>query len=51
MIYETLQILKEQLENYFSEVGLGKILELENIALWESGSENEHSDLLPRRNA
>ena len=43
MIYETLQILKEQLENYFSEVGLGKILELENIALWESGSENANN--------
>lgn len=40
MIYETLQILKEQLENYFSEVGLGKIIILENIALWESGSDD-----------
>ena len=40
MIYETLQILKEQLENYFVEVGLGKIIALENIALWESGSED-----------
>ncbi len=40
MIYETLQILKEQVENYFTEVGLGKILILENIALWESGSQN-----------
>lgn len=38
MIYETLQILQEQLENYFIEVGLGKIITLENIALWESGS-------------
>ncbi len=38
MIYETLQILKEQIENYFTEVGLGKIIILENIALWESGS-------------
>lgn len=40
MIYESLQILKEQVENYFVEVGLGKIVVLENIALWESGSEN-----------
>jgi hypothetical protein len=40
MIYETLQILKEQIETYFTEVGLGKIVILENIALWESGSEN-----------
>jgi hypothetical protein len=38
MIYETLQILKEQLENYFVETGLGKIIVLDNIALWESGS-------------
>ena len=40
MIYETLQILKEQLENYFEQVGLGKILILENISLYESGNEN-----------
>jgi len=40
MIYETLQILKEQLEVYFSDEGLGKIIALENIALWESGSED-----------
>jgi len=39
MIYETLQILQEQLENYFVEVGLGKIIALDNIALWESGSD------------
>jgi hypothetical protein len=38
MIYETLQILKEQIETYFTEVGLEKIVILENIALWESGS-------------
>ncbi len=38
MIYETLQILKEQLENFFVETGLGKIVALDNIALWESGS-------------
>jgi hypothetical protein len=40
MIYETLQILKEQLEVYFSDEGLGKIITLENISLWESGSED-----------
>ncbi len=40
MIYETLQILKEQLDIYFEEVGLGKILILENISLWESGSKD-----------
>lgn len=40
MIYETLQILKEQLETYFDSVGLGKIIALDNIALWESGSED-----------
>jgi hypothetical protein len=40
MIYETLQILQEQVENYFVEVGLGKIILLENIALWESGSDD-----------
>ncbi|HPS12971.1 MAG TPA: DUF4255 domain-containing protein [Prolixibacteraceae bacterium] len=40
MIYETLQILKEQLEAYFSDEGLGKIIILENIALWESGSDD-----------
>jgi hypothetical protein len=42
MIYETLQILKEQLESYFSDIGLGKIIVLENIALWESGSEDSN---------
>jgi hypothetical protein len=40
MIYETLQILKEQLDVYFSDEGLGNIITLENIALWESGSED-----------
>ena len=40
MIYETLQILKEQLENYFEEVGLSKNLVLDNIALWESGAKD-----------
>lgn len=40
MIYETLQILLEQLEGYFSAEGLGKIVVLENIALWESGDDD-----------
>ena len=40
MIYEALQILKEQLENYFDEVGLGKNIILDNVALWESGSKD-----------
>lgn len=38
MIYETLQILKEQLDKHLIDEGLGKIVVLENIALWESGS-------------
>lgn len=38
MIFETIQILKEQLENYFEEVGLSKNLILDNVALWESGA-------------
>jgi hypothetical protein len=41
MIYETLQILKEQLEKYFTEIGLGKIIALDNIALWGSGDNND----------
>jgi hypothetical protein len=41
MIYETLQILKEQLEAYFSDEGLGKIIAVENIALLESGNEDD----------
>jgi hypothetical protein len=40
MIYETLQILKEQLDAFFSDEGLGNIITIENIALWESGSED-----------
>jgi hypothetical protein len=40
MIYETLQILKEQLDKFLIDEGLGKIVVLENIALWESGSNN-----------
>lgn len=40
MIYETLQILKEQLEAYFIEVELDINIILDNIALWESGSKD-----------
>ena len=39
MVYETLQILKEQLENYLDNAGLGKIVVLENLALLDSGSD------------
>lgn len=41
MIFETLQILLEQLEQYYVDTGLGKILVLENIALLDSGSDEE----------
>lgn len=37
MIYETLQILKEQLDNFFESQELGKIFLLGNIALLDSG--------------
>lgn len=40
MIYETLQILKEQLETYYEEVGLTKNIVLDNVALWDSASED-----------
>ncbi|MCY1718986.1 DUF4255 domain-containing protein [Prolixibacteraceae bacterium Z1-6] len=39
MIYETLQILKEQLEKYLEDSGLGKIVVLDNVAMLESGSD------------
>lgn len=39
MIYETLQILKEQIQSFFTEAGLDKVVALGNIALWESGSD------------
>lgn len=44
MIYETLQILKEQLEKYLDAAGLGKIVTLDNVAMLESGSDGA-SDL------
>ena len=40
MIYETLQILKEQLEKYLDAAGLGKIVVLDNVAMLESGSDS-----------
>lgn len=40
MIYETLQILKEQLDVFLDDSGLGHIVILENVAMLESGSEN-----------
>ena len=40
MIYETLQIIKEQLETFLEEEGFGKIVLLDNIALWQSGSDD-----------
>lgn len=39
MIYEVLQILKEQLEKYLDDAGLGKIVVLENLALLDSGND------------
>jgi len=39
MIFETLQMIKEHLEAYLVSVGLGKIVILDNIALWQSGNE------------
>lgn len=44
MIYETLQILKEQLNGYLDAAGLGKNVILENVAMLESGSDGA-SDL------
>jgi len=40
MIYEALQILSEQLDNYLSSEGLSNLVKLENIALLESASAN-----------
>jgi hypothetical protein len=40
MIYEALQIISEQLDNYLSSEGLINLVKLENIALLDSASEN-----------
>lgn len=42
MIYETLQILKEELESYFVETGLGKVIVLDNIALWDFDTDEDN---------
>ncbi len=41
MLYESIHILKEQLDKYFSDIGLSRTTELQNIALWESGKDDE----------
>lgn len=48
MIYETLEILRQQLEDYFLKIGFHKEIKLGNAALWESGDESaeELSDKL-----
>jgi len=40
MIHETLQIIREQLDRFLDEAGFGKIVTLDNIALWQSGSDD-----------
>lgn len=40
MIYEALQIISEQLDQYLSTQGLSKLVKLENISLFETTSEN-----------
>ncbi len=40
MIYEALQILSEQLDDYLSTAGLNNLVVLENIALIDSSAEN-----------
>lgn len=46
MIYETLQILREQLEAFFIESNLGRIVILDNIAQWDSESAGEMKEKL-----
>ena len=41
MLYESMHILKEQLDSYFRDIGLNRTTELQNIALWESGNDEE----------
>jgi len=40
MIYEAIQIISQQLDNYLSTAGLSNLVTLENIALFETSSEN-----------
>jgi hypothetical protein len=45
MIYETLQILKEQLEEYLNNAGFGKNVVLDNIALWDPSGQGNTSKI------
>lgn len=45
MIYETLQILKEQLEEYLNNAGFGKNVVLDNIALWDPNGQGNSSKI------
>lgn len=40
MIYEAIQIISQQLDNYLSAAGLSNLVTLENVALFETSSEN-----------
>lgn len=41
MIYETLQIIKEQIEKYFSDIGLNRSIELQNISFIDNVNDDE----------
>lgn len=41
MIYETLQIIKEQIEKYFSDIGLNRSIELQNISFIDNVNDEE----------
>lgn len=43
MLYESMHIIKEQLDSYFKDIGLSRTTELQNISLWESGKVDESS--------
>ncbi len=45
MIYETLQILKEQLEEFLNNAGFGKNVVLDNIALWDPSGQGNTSKI------
>ncbi len=40
MIYEAIQIISEQLDNYLSSSGMNNLVKLENIAMIETSSDN-----------
>jgi hypothetical protein len=44
MVYESLEILKEQLAAYFNEINLNRAVILQNIALWEQGGSETASN-------